>query len=105
METPNLNYINALANNDKDFKTEILNVVKTEYAEEYNRYQSHINAKDYKSAAADVHKLKHKISILGLLKSHKIASDYEEALRENNADLKDKFQAILDQINNYLKQL
>lgn len=103
METPNLSYIQSLSGGDKAFEQELLDVIKNEFPEEKNIYLNSIEEKNYKKAAENVHKLKHKISILGLEKSYQTANTYENQLREDNASLQNEFHAILTLITNYLE--
>lgn len=105
MEQPNLSYIDSLSGGDKDFKQKLIDIIKKEYPEENNIYLTNIKKGNYKQAASNVHKLKHKISILGLEKSYDIAANYEANLLEDNTDLKQEFEAILNVITNYLQQL
>ena len=60
---------------------------------------------NFKLCAENVHKIKHKISILGLEKSYEIAERYENNLREGNSALQDKFSDILNNVTNYLNKL
>ena len=105
MEQPNLSYIDSLSGGDKDFKQKLIGIIKKEYPEEKDIYLTNIKKGNYKQAASNVHKLKHKISILGLEKSYDIAANYEANLLEDNIDLKQEFEAILNVITNYLQQL
>ena len=105
MEQPNLSYIDSLSCGDKDFKQKLIDIIKKEYPEEKDIYLTNIKKGNYKQAASNVHKLKHKISILGLEKSYDIAANYEANLLEDNTDLKQEFEAILNVITNYLQQL
>ncbi|MDA0177604.1 Hpt domain-containing protein [Mesoflavibacter profundi] len=105
MEQPNLSYIDSLSGGDKDFKQKLIDIIKKEYPEEKDIYLTNIKKGNYKQAASNVHKLKHKISILGLEKSYDIAANYEANLLEDNTDLKQEFEAILNVITNYLQQL
>lgn len=105
MEQPNLSYINTLSGGDKEFEAQLLDVVKKEFPTEKETYYKNLNNKNYKLAAENVHKLKHKISILGLSKSYDIAIDYENNLLDHNTDLKEEFDNILTVITNYLDNL
>lgn len=102
MEQPNQTYINSLAGQDEVFKQKLIAIIKKEYPEEKQVYLMNMNAKNYKLAADNVHKLKHKISILGLEKSYDIAAKYENGLLENDTSNKEIFEAILESITNYL---
>ena len=105
MEQPNQSYINSLSGGDEVFKQKLIDVIKKEYPEEKQVYFDNYNAKKFKLAADNVHKLKHKISILGLEKSYEVAVAYEENLLEKNFTLKEEFEAILNNITNYLETI
>ncbi|WP_055434821.1 Hpt domain-containing protein [Lacinutrix algicola] len=105
MEQPNQSYINSLSGGDEAFKQKLIDVIKSEYPEEKEVYFNNYNAQNYKLAADNVHKLKHKISILGLEKGYEVAVAYENNLIDGSIDQKEQFEAILDSITNYLKTL
>ena len=102
---PNLSYINSLSWGDDSFKEKLITVIKNEFPEEKAIYIKNIAAKDYKKAAENVHKLKHKISILGLEKSYEIAERFEKNLKKDSITLKEDFENILQTITNYLTKL
>ena len=52
-----------------------------------------------------MHKLKHKISILGLEKSYYIAEEFEENLKENSSHLQSDFESILKRMQDFLDTL
>lgn len=103
METPNLNYIKELSGGDIAFEENILNLLKKEFPEEYYLFNENFNQKKYKKAANNVHKLKHKISILGFVKGFDLASNFEENLQNNDIKLYQDFINILNKIHIYLK--
>lgn len=105
MEKPNLNYINELAGNDEIFKKKMISIIKTELPQEIERYQSFFILEDFNQAAEMVHKLKHKISVLGLEKSYYIAEQYENNLKQSSADLKDEFEKIINSMQNFVDNL
>lgn len=105
MEVPNLSYIKSLSGDDTLFEMKLLNILKREFPVEKEIYYKNLKEKKYKIVAQNVHKLKHKISILGLSKSYDIAIDYENNLLENSTDLKEEFDNILTVITNYLDNL
>ena len=74
METTNLDYVNSLARDDDSFKNLLIDVIKNEFPVEQKEYFESCKNNDYKKIEESVHKIKHKISILGLEKSYKIAS-------------------------------
>jgi hypothetical protein len=105
METPNLSYIDELACDDQEFKDKMLSIIKAELPEEIDHYLQNIQQKEYKEAAESVHKIKHKITILGLIKTYPIAEKYEEDLKEGDANFHDDFMKILEVMVSFLNQL
>ena len=105
MEQPNLSYINNLSGGDKAFEDKLITIIKTEYPEEKAVYIKNIESNNFKEAAENVHKLKHKISILGLEKSYEVANNFEENLKEDRLAGKEDFEIILNTITNFLTTL
>lgn len=105
MEQPNLTYIYKLSGGDKAFEQKLIAIIKRELPIEKNKYSQSILNHDWQKASEHVHKIKHKISILGLEKSYIIATDFENNLRENNLDLKNEFEAIMQVMTNFLETL
>ncbi|WNW02518.1 Hpt domain-containing protein [Tenacibaculum sp. HL-MS23] len=105
MEKPNLEYVHKLANGDESVRKMLLDVIKTEFPEEKKDYYNSLKNNDYKKIEENVHRLKHKISILGLEKSYKIANEFEHNLRELNIDKAEDFDKILIGISAYLKTI
>jgi len=105
MEQPNLSYILSMSGGDKAFEQKLIEIIKIEFPEEKNVYFENIKAENYKLTAENVHKLKHKISILGLEKSYEIAVAFENNLLEGKTTLQDEFESILTTMTNYLQQL
>lgn len=102
---PNSTYIDSLSGGDAVFKQKLIDVINKEFPEEKEAYYACYKANKYIKAAENVHKLKHKISILGLEKSYYIAVDYENNLKEGNTDLHDKFEEILQTMTAYIMTL
>jgi HPt (histidine-containing phosphotransfer) domain-containing protein len=105
MEQPNSDYINQLAGDNEEFKSRVVAILKRELPEEIELYQNFLNNKNYILAAESVHKLKHKISILGLEKSYYIAEEFEENLKENSTQLQSDFESILKQMQDFVATL
>lgn len=105
MEQPNLSYIHSMSGGDKSFENKLIDIIKKEYPEEKAIYLENISVRNFKLAAENVHKLKHKISILGLEKSYETAVAFENNLLEGNTTLSNEFESILTTITNYLNQL
>jgi hypothetical protein len=103
MEKPNLNYINSLAREDDSIKKILIDVIKTEFPEEKQDYYESFCKNDFKKIKDNVHRLKHKISILGLENGYKNANAYEHNLRVNSKDKSEIFDKTLVIISEYLK--
>lgn len=104
-DQPNLNYIQSLSAGDKSFEMKLLGIIKKEFKQEKNTYYNNMKNDNFKLCAENVHKIKHKISILGLEKSYEIAEQYENNLREENYELQNRFSDILNKVTNYLNKL
>ena len=105
MEQPNLSYIHSMSGGDIAFEQKLIGIIKQEFPNEKKVYFNNISNKNYKLAAENVHKLKHKISILGLEKSYDISVAFENNLLEGNTALQNEFESILSIITNYLHKL
>ncbi|TYA78476.1 Hpt domain-containing protein [Seonamhaeicola marinus] len=102
METPNLSYINTMARGDESFVEKIIGVIKGEFYQEIEVYKNNFSDRNFKLAAENVHKIKHKISILGLEKSHVVANNHENNLKEEVHELHGDFMEIVKVIEDYL---
>ncbi|WP_422107101.1 Hpt domain-containing protein [Winogradskyella sp.] len=105
MEQPNLSYIESMSGGDKVFEQKLIDIIQKEFPEEKQVYYDNIAANNFKAAAENVHKLKHKISILGLVKSYEVAVNYEHHLIEGSKEGQDAFEAILQNMTDFLKTL
>ena len=105
MESPNLNYVNDIARGDESVKKMLIDVIKAEFPEEKEAYYESLELMDYKKIEGNVHKLKHKISILGLEKNYEVANKFEHNLREGSLEGYKDFDEILKVISNYLKTI
>ena len=105
-EKPNYSYISQLSGGDKNFEEQLLDVVRLELPQEIENYKNHLEKNDFIRAGDDVHKIKHKISILGLEKSYQVAIDHEDKLREGlvDADLFRQFEEILDAMTTFIQK-
>ena len=102
MEKPNLSLIKEISGNDIEFENNILNIIKLEFPEEVKLFKTNFEEKKYNEASSNIHKIKHKISLLGLKKGLETASAYEIELKEGNIKLHPNFIEILDKIHVYL---
>ncbi|MEO1030379.1 MAG: Hpt domain-containing protein [Bacteroidota bacterium] len=105
MEQPNLSYIESMSGGDKAFEQKLIDIIQREFPEEKQVYFNNIAANNFKAAAENVHKLKHKISILGLVKSYEAAVTYEHRLIEGSKEGQDDFEAILQNMTDFLETL
>ncbi|ULC60354.1 Hpt domain-containing protein [Flaviramulus sp. BrNp1-15] len=105
MEQPNLSYIHSMSGGDKAFEEKLIGIIKNEFPQEKEVYYKNLKDSNFKLAAENVHKLKHKISILGLTESYEIAVAFENNLLEGNTKLQEEFESILKIITNYLQKL
>lgn len=105
MEQPNLLYIEQLADKDVSFKRQLIAILKTELPKEIRIYQQSIIKKNNSLAAEIVHKIKHKIGVLGLIESHKMACIYEEELRNSRKKSILKFEKTLKIMTHFLKTI
>lgn len=105
MEEPNFSYISQLSGGDKVFEEKIFKVLKMEFPDERESYLSNIYKAHFDLAANNVHKIKHKISLLGLMKSYELASEHEINLSEGNAMLHDNFNEILNTMTQFFDKI
>ncbi len=105
MEQPNLNYIEELAGDDISVKRKLIKIIKEEFPKEKESYANAIEKNNFNEAAALVHKIKHKISIFGLEKCYKSASNFEGNLKEKSKKGVEEFEEILSVISSYLKRI
>jgi HPt (histidine-containing phosphotransfer) domain-containing protein len=105
MEQPNLTYINDLSGDNLEFRAKLIGILKKELPEEINCYSQQMANTIYFEAAQSVHKLKHKISILGLEKSYYIAEKFEANLNNNSTGLQADFENILKIMQEFVNRL
>jgi HPt (histidine-containing phosphotransfer) domain-containing protein len=105
MEQPNNNYIDQLSGDNLEFKAKMIAILKRELPEEIEIYQNQMLNNNLAEAAQCVHKLKHKISILGLEKSYYIAEQFEEHLKNKSTALQADFEAILKVMQQFVQEL
>src|SRR5210317_199005 len=101
-EIPNFNYIDQLADGDESFKSKLLQVIKNEFPLELEQYREAVSYSDLSRIASVVHKLKNKISMLGLESSYLIAQEYEESLKQNRTSKKESFEEVLTLMTNFI---
>ena len=97
-EIPNFNYIDQLAEGDMKYKKKIIILLREELTKEITAYIASCERDNLYSASEFVHKIKHKISILGLLKGYELAHAHENSLKNNDTRDHQAFMGLLDQI-------
>ena len=105
MENPNLSYIYSISKGDKAFEKQLLTLMKKEFQEEKRGYEKGIKEQDSDLSRIYVHKLKHKMGILGLKDGYQVASKFEEQLMKGSFKSKVAFEATLEIMNQYLVQI
>ena len=105
MEQANFSYIDALCDGDASFKQKLIEIVKDELPREIEIYEQNMVELKFQEAAENVHKLKHKISILGMEESYQVAVNYEENLKINSLDLRTSFELILSQMIQFITKI
>ena len=105
MKKPNLAQIEQICQGSESCKSRIIAILKKEFPIEAATYQQNIESGQLENCAENVHKLKHKISILGLEDAYKLAVSYEDELLEGITEKKAKFNLILDSISQFIKTL
>lgn len=103
-ELPNLSYVTSLVGDDFDFKRKFLNIIKTEFPPELGKYLVHIKHDEPRAAAEYVHKLKYRISALGMDRAFNLAEKHEERLCLGDTSLDLEFRRVLKKIDSYLKE-
>ena len=64
-----------------------------------------IQNKNYQNSAEIVHKIKHKISILGLTETYALAVKHEELLKLSSDQLVSDFSAALNKLTDYINKI
>ncbi len=104
-EKPNTAYIERLAGDNAEFRTRFIGILKAEFPVEKANYLSLMERKQYDEAWQEVHKLKHKFSILGLEEGYDLASRHEENLRDGVATLHEAYLSVLQNVDEFIQTL
>ena len=102
---PNLDYIDEISENDIVFKNKLISIIKNEFPIEKDEFLKNITENNFLLASQNVHKLKHKINMLGLKKGSEIAIKFENELLKKNNNLKEEFIEVIKLIENYLNKI
>ena len=104
-EVPNLNYIKEIAGGNEEFEKKFLGIIQTEFPKEKEDYLRHLEDGALEESAKVVHKIKHKLGILGLTEGYKMAIKYEEDLKSGKTLLMDEFSGILATVENFILKI
>lgn len=105
MNQPNLNYIEDLAGDDILFKKKLIFIIKEEFPLEKKAYLTSYQSSNHLETAEMVHKLKNKISMLGMEAGYELAQDYEEELKQGSHMRHQAFAEVLEQMTHFIKSL
>jgi HPt (histidine-containing phosphotransfer) domain-containing protein len=105
MEQANIEYILKLSGDDEVIKLKLIGILKYELPIEIEDYRNSMHLNKMKYAAACVHKLKHKIGVLGLEESYYTAEEHENELKKNRKNLQNKFENILTLMQDFVNEL
>ncbi|WP_273565582.1 Hpt domain-containing protein [Maribacter halichondriae] len=103
-ETPNLSYVVELVGtSDFDFEQKFVAILKQEFTSDLGKYLFHIKNEEPRAAAEIVHKLKHKLSVLGMKESFILAERHQMELQTGNTELDSEFKKILKVVDTFLE--
>lgn len=104
-ETPNLDYIKEIAGGNEEFEKKFLSIIQLEFPKEKEDYQTLLEKGELEESAKVVHKIKHKLGILGLSQGYKMAIQYEEDLKISNTALKKEFDDVLASVESFILKI
>lgn len=104
-EVPNLNYVKEIAGGNEEFEKKFLTIIKAEFPKEMEDYLKNLADYELEESAKVVHKIKHKLGILGLDNGYKLAIKYEEALKYGDLKLKDDFLGVLKTVEEFILKI
>ena len=105
IETPNLNYLDDLAEGDEVFRKKFIGILKEEFPLEKESYLDAMENQLFREASEHVHKIKHKLNVLGIHESYTLAVQHENELRNGKHSFSQEFISILTEVGNYLKTI
>lgn len=104
-EIPNLDYIKEIAGGNEEFEKKFLSIIQVEFPKEREDYQTLLDNGNLEESAKVVHKIKHKLGILGLNNGYKMAIKYEEDLKIGNTALRSDFEEVLNAVDEFILKL
>lgn len=104
-EVPNLDYIKEIAGGNEEFEKKFLSIIQVEFPKEKEDYSQLLSTGQLEESAKVVHKIKHKLGILGLSNGYKMAIKYEEDLKIGNIALKNDFEGVLNTVEEFILKI
>ncbi|MCL6274713.1 Hpt domain-containing protein [Muricauda sp. 2012CJ35-5] len=104
-EIPNLDYIKEISGGNEEFEKKFLSIIQAEFPKEKNDYIENLESNNLGESAKIVHKIKHKLGILGLTGGYKLAVKYEEDLKYGDTKLKEDFLDILTSVEEFIVKI
>ncbi len=105
MERPNLDYIKEISGGNEEFEKRFLTIIQNEFPKEKTEYITQMDGDNLEESATIVHKIKHKLGILGLHEGYRLAIKYEEDLKYGDTKLKDEFNEILTSVEEIISNI
>ena len=105
MEHPNLDYIKEISGGNEEFEKKFLNIIQTEFPKEKDEYLENLESKNLDESAKIVHKIKHKLGILGLQQGYRLAIKYEEDLKYGDTKLQNQFHEVLQTVEQFILKI
>ncbi|MEM7483879.1 MAG: Hpt domain-containing protein [Bacteroidota bacterium] len=104
-EKPNLDYIKEISGGNEEFEKKFLTIIQTEFPKEKQEYLDFLKEDNLEESAKIIHKIKHKLGILGLNTSYRLAVKYEEDLKRGDVQLKEEFDEVLKAVEDFVLKL
>ena len=102
MEKPNLDYFKQISGGDIEFENNLLSILKLEFPVEFIVLKKNFENNFFKEVSLNIHKIKPKIGMLGMMKSLELATKCETNIKEGNTEQFKDLVLVLDRINVYL---
>lgn len=105
MEQPNCSYIDEISGDDLEFRNTLIGIMKAEWPQEVDEYRGNFNDSAFAKAALNVHKIKHKLGMVGLVKDYALAVQFENDLKKGKTEKTEEFEAVLNKVSDFISQL
>lgn len=101
-ETPSQKMIIELFGDSRKEQKKIMKQIILEFRLDFIEFKNFYDLRDYTEASEVVHRLNHKIGMLGLEKNYTLAQHFESELRQDNTIRYDNYMKILSTVSQYL---